>query len=115
MNNIEALRCLLDGKKVRRIDWAPIHYLRLHESGVIRNESGTLYPLHVAFSNESIVWELYTEPKKKTKYAPVMYLQGNAYTVSGVLFSCEEDAKAYTAHQFVKWLIGTGMEVEVEE
>lgn len=68
MNFEEARKALLEGKKVRCVDWAPEDYIYFDEKNMVvrdNNDDIQTYGIYNFFKDRE--WELYEEPKKVIK------------------------------------------------
>lgn len=82
MNTKEAIQAMLDGKKVRAIDWNKECYI-LFNGDMFVDEEGEHFS---EFTSYSSIWEIYEEPK------PVQ-------TVTIEKWLCIEDGKNYCIYE----------------
>lgn len=82
MNTKEAIQAMLDGKKVREIDWNKECYI-LFNGDMFVDEEGEHFS---EFTSYSSIWEIYEEPK------PVQ-------TVTIEKWLCIEDGKNYCIYE----------------
>ena len=61
MTTKEALQAMLDGKKVRVIDWLKMEYIELSPCGNYTDEDNEYYQISINDKE----WEIYEEPKPK--------------------------------------------------
>lgn len=61
MTTKEAIRAMLDGKKVRVIDWLKTEYIELSPCGNYTDEDNEYYQISIKDKE----WEIYEEPKPK--------------------------------------------------
>lgn len=58
MNAVEAMKALVDGKKVRRIDWSQYHFYQIKDE-IIVDEKG--YKAELFVISNAIEYEIYNE------------------------------------------------------
>jgi hypothetical protein len=112
MQKVDAIRAMLDGKKVRQEGWAPGQYL-CFDGNYFKDHLSNMATLNHFPS--SCAWEIYEEPKRKIKIAPALFKDQDHYWVSFRFFKSEKDARLWGKDMvFIRWLIDTDWE-EVEE
>lgn len=70
MKKIEAIKMMLDGKKVRRNNWPPTQYIYFgKDSNIFKFKKENENELMIDMNNFEYIddWEIYQEPKKKIK------------------------------------------------
>ena len=63
MNNFEAMKALVEGEKIRYLDWEIKEYVYFKNNTLINQNNNVIY---INFG-EGDIWELYEEPKEEIK------------------------------------------------
>ena len=110
MNNREALKALIAGHKIRRTPWPKDQYIYLNVDGMIEAEDRKL----TGFCFHNDLWEIYTEPKRKVKYAPaIARFSIDAYPERPCnLYPSEEAARNSLGAAFIQLDWANAVEVE---
>ena len=118
MTKRDAIQAMLDGKKVRQTPWPDGVYIFYNGNSFTddkhRHMNMNTYP-------SGPHWEIYEEPKKKIKIAPMLYREKInmvwRYDITTEMYRSMEDAmKAlYEYEEFVRWPAHEGLVFEVEE
>jgi hypothetical protein len=108
---------LLNGNKIRFGSWLPDSYLSMDDFGIIRTQDGSRYRISLS---ENDRYEIYTEPKRKVRYAPVIFKRPypDELCRSTALFASEAEAIEWCKHPLVngKFIqVDWDNAVEVEE
>jgi hypothetical protein len=107
MNFKEALRAMLEGKKVRRRCWLDGDYICINNIGQVIDEDGVPFNVNELALNEQD-FEIFREYEL---YAPALYKKEDQFIMTTRLFKTEEEARHHIFPQFketfVKWLIDT--------
>jgi hypothetical protein len=111
----ECYEALLRGEKLVQEHRYPL-YLNQKGKLVFTNEQGNEQGYSESFVCPD-KYEIYTEPKKRVRYAPALYASGlsGRHMVGRDLFASEQIAKDAYGIVFIRWLIDTPYAVEVEE
>ena len=113
MNKKEAIKAMLDGKKVRRRYWPEDKYLVMNERGVIVDEDNSNEDINLA---AFYVWEIYEEPKKKVTMYKFAYDSCGPLVESRNFYRTEEDLlKVLGSSNYIKRLDYTATEFEIKE
>lgn len=62
MNKREAIRLIMDGKKIRKNAWDKGQYIYISDFDIIKDENDERYNIN---NSTGVNWEIYEEPKKK--------------------------------------------------
>lgn len=81
MKTLEALKCIDDGKKMRKIEWKEGKYIHKNDNGDIRWYNGMFYYSEFNFNDE---WEEYQEIPKDVEYFVSMLIDRD-----GEFFGCK--------------------------
>lgn len=115
MNARQAYLELLNGNKIRRPWYEDGVFLKMTEDGRVEC-STSIEKLHTLIVADD--YEIYTEPpvpKRKVRYAPVLFRGLNHVALSNVLYESKEKAKLDYGDSLICWLIDTPYAVELEE
>ena len=114
MDKKTAIKMMMDGKKVRQPGWAKGDYMYFNGNRFV-SFAGDGVNLNNYLS--AIHWEIYEEPKKKIKVAPVLFRDADGgYFNSTRWFSSKKEAMDWLEEDwvFISWLIDTPLAQEVE-
>ncbi len=112
-NQLEMYKALVEGKKIHGLNWDKGEYIHFVNGFLVSEDDFSLYDMD---GTRHTHMQLYKEPKKKVKMAPVLArLYGGELIISLTVYSSEQEARASCSDTFfIKWLIDTPYAIEVE-